>query len=342
MGVQLTGLMEPQPIQFKELAGKKIAVDAMNSLYQFLSIIRQPTGEPLRDSKGRVTSHLSGLLYRNVNLMEFGILPVYVFDGKPPRLKKEVVEGRTEVRVEAERKWKEALALGELEKARTFAQQASRFSPEMLEDSKRLLEYMGLPCIQAPAEGEAQAAHMTSRGDVWATGSQDYDSLLFGSPRLVRNLTISGKRKIPRKNIYVDVAPEIFHLDKVLEELQIKREQLIELSIFIGTDYNPGGVGGIGPKKAYKMIKDFGTAEKAVEEKEIQLGFDIDDIKDLFLNPEVIDEYELRWETPQVENVVRFLCDERDFSIERVEKAMHKLETKVKEVVSQSSLDGWF
>ncbi|MFQ5975703.1 MAG: flap endonuclease-1 [Candidatus Hydrothermarchaeales archaeon] len=342
MGVQLTDLIRPKPIQFKELAGKKVAVDAMNSLYQFLSIIRQPTGEPLKDSSGRVTSHLSGLLYRNVKLMDLGILPVYVFDGKPPELKGSVIVERTEIRTEAEKKWKKALASGDLEKARSFAQQASRLSGEMIQDSKRLLEYMGIPTVQALTEGEAQAAYMTSKGDVWATGSQDYDSLLFGAPRLLRNLAISGRRKIPRKNIYVDVAPEIFHLDKVLEELQLSREQLIELSILIGTDYNPGGIVKIGPKKAYKLIKEFGSAEKALEDKGLHPDFSVNEIKELFLKPDFTDDYDLKWEVPDIDKVVQFLCEERDFSVERVEKAMQKLETKVKEVGSQSSLDGWF
>ncbi len=341
MGVQLADLIKSKPLQFKELAGKKVAIDAMNSLYQFLSIIRQPTGEPLKDSSGRVTSHLSGLLYRNVNLMDFGILPVYVFDGRPPGLKAGVVKDRIEIRTAAEKKWKEALSAGDLETARSFAQQASRLSGDMIHDSKILLEYMGIPTVQAFTEGEAQAAYMTSRGDVWATGSQDYDSLLFGANRLARNLTISGKRKIPRKNIYVDVVPEIFHLDKVLEEIEIDREQLIELSILIGTDYNPGGVEGIGPKKAYKFIKEFGSAKKALKDKGIHPDFDIDEIKELFLNPHFTDDYELKWEAPDIDKVVRFLCDERDFSVERVEKAIQKLESKVKEVGSQSRLDGW-
>ncbi len=342
MGVQLADLIKSKPLQFKELAGKKVAIDAMNSLYQFLSIIRQPTGEPLKDSSGRVTSHLSGLLYRNVNLMDFGILPVYVFDGRPPGLKEGVVKDRIEIRTKAEKKWKEALSAGDLETARSFAQQASRLSGDMIHDSKMLLEYMGIPTVQAFTEGEAQAAYMTSRGDVWATGSQDYDSLLFGAHRLARNLTISGKRKIPRKNIYVDVVPEIFHLDKVLEEIKIDREQLIELSILIGTDYNPGGVEGIGPKKAYKCIKEFGSAKKALMDKGIHPDFDIDEIKELFLKPKITEDYDLNWNAPDIDKAVRFLCDERDFSIERVEKALQRLETSIKEVGSQSSLDGWF
>jgi flap endonuclease-1 len=342
LGVQLADLISAKPIDFEGLKGKAIAIDAMNSLYQFLSIIRQPTGEPLKDSQGRITSHLSGLLYRNVNLVDYGVKPVYVFDGAPPGLKKGVVEGRQEIRERATEKWKMALAEGRMVEARMYAQQASRLSEEMVNDSKQLLDYMGIPCVQAPSEGEAQASYMASKGDVWATGSQDYDSLLFGSPRLIRNLTITGRRKVPRKNLYIDIKPEIFYLDEVLEELKITREQLIEISIFVGTDYNPKGVEGIGPKKAYNLIKEFGSAEKAVKEKGIAVDFDMQEIKNLFMNYEKTDEYNLEWKVPDNEKVIEFLCDERDFSVDRVRKALEKLETKVEEIKSQASLDSWF
>src|SRR3972149_1948150 len=161
MGVQLSGLLKPNAIELKDLSGKRIAIDAYNALYQFLSIIRQPTGEPLMDRDGNITSHLSGLLYRNANLLEHGILPSYVFDGKPPSFKKGVVEGRIEVRKKSEEMWKEALEKGEIEKARIYAQGSSKITKDMLEDAKRLLEYMGIPFVQAPSEGEAQAAYMT-------------------------------------------------------------------------------------------------------------------------------------------------------------------------------------
>lgn len=342
MGVQLSDLTSPKPVEFQALMGKRIAVDAMNSLYQFLSIIRQPTGEPLRDRKGRVTSHLSGLLYRNANLMAYGILPIYVFDGKPPRLKGGVVEKRKEARDAAGKKWHRALKEGRLAEAKSYAMQSSRFTEEMLDDSKELLEYLGIPWVQAPAEGEAQAARMVIAGDAWAVGSQDYDSLLFGSPRLIRNLTISGKRKLPRKNIYVDVKPEIFYLKQTLEDLDITREQLVEVSILIGTDYNPGGIEGIGPKKAYAMIKEYGSAARAFEERGIEPGFDLEEIKELFLKHASTDDYTLEWRPPSMEKVLEFLCEERDFSRERVSKSIEKLETAYKESKSQASLDAWF
>lgn len=342
MGVQLGELVSGEQIEFAEMAGKRIAIDALNSLYQFLSIIRQPTGEPLKDSLGRVTSHLSGLLYRNAKLIEYGILPVYVFDGRPSKLKSGVIEERKSLRRKADDKWQRALARGDIEEARIYAQQASQLSSEMLEDSKHLLELMGIPHVKAPSEGEAQAAHMVSTGKVWAVGSQDYDSLLFGSDRLIRNLAISGKRKVPRKNFYVSIKPEIMFLDKSLSKLKISREQLIEIAILIGTDYNPKGVGGIGPKKAYEMISEFGSAERALREKNIEVDFDIEEIKKLFMEYETTDEYYMEWKKPDIEGLKKFLCDERDFSAERVKNTVAKIETGIREAKSQSSLDAWF
>ncbi len=342
MGVQLTGLFSPKPISFKELAGKTVAIDAMNSLYQFLAIIRQPTGEPLKDSGGNITSHLSGLFYRNINMIEYGIRPVYVFDGRPHKLKEGTIKKRMEIREEAGERWKAALARGDLAEARTAAQQSSRFSPEMIEDSKRLLDLMGIPVVQAPGEGEAQAAYMVSKGDAWAVGSQDYDSLLCGGERLVRNLTVSGRRKLPRKNVYVDITPEIFILSEVLSTLDITREQLVDISILVGTDYNPKGVEGLGPKKAYKLVKEYGTASRALEEKGIFVDFDLEEIRHLFLESDVTDDYSIERGVPDRDGVLSFLCEEKDFSPERVEKSLERLEASAKEARAQASLDSFF
>jgi len=340
MGVQLTGLLEPRPIDLKELSGKRIAIDAYNALYQFLSIIRQPTGEPLMDRNGNVTSHLSGLLYRNANLLEGRILPVYVFDGKPPEFKTDVVEERMETRRKAEEKWREALSRGELEEARVYAQGSARITASMIEDAKRLLRAMGLPVVQAPSEGEAQAAQMTRDGAVWATASQDYDSLLFGATRLVRNVTITGKRKLPRKSVYVTITPELFDR-RSLESLELSREQLVDLSILVGTDYNPGGIGGIGPKRAYKIIKDHGSLRSAIEAGAVK-PFEYEEIEEFFLNPPFTQDYQLSWQPPDEEAVLDFLCGERDFSEERVKKALEKIRSGVEKGSSQSSLDTWF
>lgn len=343
MGVDLGDLIEARKIGFKELSGKKIAIDAYNALYQFLSIIRQPTGEPLMDSKGNITSHLSGLLYRTTNLLEFGILPVYVFDGIPPALKMKTLEERVEIREEAEEKWKEALEAGDLEEARVHAQASAKLSKGMVDDAKTLLTYLGMPWVQAPEEGEAQAAYMSMKGDVYASASQDYDSILFGAKRLVRNLTITGRRKLPRKNIYVEIVPELIESEKALEALGLTREQLIEIAILVGTDYNPKGIANIGPKKAYRIIKEHGSIENAIKRKAIpEPEFDYKTIKKLFLDYKKTEDYKLSWSKPDEEKVIAFLCKERDFSEDRVKNALSRMKAAIDEHVSQIRLDSWF
>jgi len=340
MGVNLRGLLSFRQISLQELSGRTIAIDAMNTLYQFLAIIRQPDGTSLMDRRGNITSHLSGVFYRTINLLEAGIKPVYVFDGEPPELKSETVEERRRIRQEAARKWEEALERGDLEEARKFAQSSTSLTDEMVEESKRLLEAMGVPYVQAPSEGEAQASYMARKGDVWGVASQDYDSLLYNSPYLVRNLTISGRRKLPGKKVYVKVEPELVSLDENLRELGITREQLIGIGILLGTDYNEG-VRGIGVKTALKLIREKGSIEKVVEEKKIVIEPSVEQIKQLFLNPKVTDDYEIRWKPVDRDKVFSILCDEHDFSRERVQKALERVREEER-ARAQSRLEQFF
>ncbi|MEM1689987.1 MAG: flap endonuclease-1 [Thermofilaceae archaeon] len=344
MGVQLRELVAPVKveIELEKLSGKVLALDAYNALYQFLATIRQPDGTPLMDAYGRVTSHLNGLFYRTINLLEKGVKPVYVFDGKPPELKTAELERRMKARKEAEQKYIEALERGELEEARIYAQQASYLTTSMVNDAKKLLSLMGVPWVQAPADGEAQAAYMAVKGDVWAAASQDYDSLLYGAPRLVRNVTISGRRKLPRRDEYVEVKPELIELDKLLNCYGISRVQLIYIGLLMGTDYNPGGVKGIGPKRALKLVKDFAdidTIAKAV-------GWDFPtkptDVVVIFLKPETTDDYEVAWHTPDKDGIIEFLCDEHQFSRERVLNAVERLEKAYQSTLRQRTLEAWF
>ena len=349
MGVNIRELIPQEAVRvvsdLRELRGRIIAIDAYNALYQFLTAIRQPDGTPLMDSKGRVTSHLSGLFYRTINFVEAGVKPVYVFDGKPPELKARELSERTAVREEARRKYEEAVAAGDIEAARRYAQMASRLTTEMVEDAKKLLSAMGVPWVQAPSEGEAQAAYMALRGDVWATASQDYDSLLFGAPRLVRNMTISGRRKLPRKNIYVEIKPEVIELEKVLKLLGISREQLIDIAILLGTDYNPEGVKGVGPKTALKLIRTHGNIEKALKAlPTARFPVPPGEIKKLFLKPDVTDSYKLEWSEPEGSEVVSILVKEHDFSVERVKSALERLRKAYREHIKGGvrGLDAWF
>jgi len=333
-----------QTVSLEEMRGRVLAIDGYNALYQFLSIIRQPDGTPLMDSAGRVTSHLSGVFYRTVNLLEAGIKPVYVFDGKPPELKLREIERRAEIKEKAEEEYRAALERGDLEGARKAAQATSRLTGEMVDQTKDLLGAMGIPWVQAPSEGEAQAAFMTRRGDAWATVSQDYDSLLFGAPRLVRNLTISGRRKLPNKPVYIDVEPEIIRLDEVLRALNVSREQLIDIGIMLGTDFNPDGFKGIGPKKAKKIIEEYGSLKAAIERGAIEVDphIDVDAIKEIFLNPKTTGEYRLEWRELDGERVKKILCENHDFSVERVEAALQRVMKMKREVERQFSLEKWF
>ena len=343
LGVNLRALVPKTTVALDSLGGKSVAVDAYNTLYQFLAIIRQPDGTPLKDRTGRITSHLSGLLYRTANLVEMGIKPVYVFDGVPPALKEVEIKRRMRVKEVALVKYERALKEGKIEEARTYAQATSRLKDYMAEDSKRLLTHMGIPWIQAPSEGEAQAAHVVKKGDADYCASQDYDSLLFGAPQLLRNVTISGRRKLPRKNVYIEVQPETVELNRVLTELDITHEQLIDVGILVGTDFNPDGVKGIGPKTALKLIQKHGTIEKVLATlKEAEFPVEPQRIREVFLRPKVTDNYRITWKELDVEAVVDFLCRERDFSEERVRKAVKKMSEGLREAKGKVTLETWF
>lgn len=323
MGVALGDIVVSKEIDIDELKEKVIAVDAYNIIYQFLASIRQRDGTPLMDSHERITSHLSGLLYRNSNLLQSGLKLVYVFDGKPDIMKEGTLEKRKKRKKEAEKEYQKALDKGDLERARSKAQQTSRMSDEIEKSAKKLLELMGIPYVQAPAEGESQAAHMVTKGDAWAVGSQDFDSLLCGADRLVRNLTITGRRKLPGRNEYKDVMPELIKLEETLGELGISRKQLIDIAILMGTDYNDG-IKGIGPKRGLKKIKKHGDIEGVFENSDVYVN-NYEIIQKLFLDPKVTDEYVIEFQDPDLHGIKKFLCDERGFSESRVGSAVEKI-----------------
>jgi len=343
LGVNLRGLVPKTKVDFKSLDGKVVAIDAYNALYQFLAIIRQPDGTPLKDHSGRITSHLSGLFYRTANLVEMGVKVAYVFDGSPPALKEVEIKRRAKVKAEALVKYEQAVKEGKMEQARSYAQMTSKLKDYMPEDSKRLLTELGVPWIQAPSEGEAQAAYLTMKGDADYCGSQDYDSLLFGAQALVRNVTISGRRKLPLKSVYIEVVPEIMKLDHVLKELEVTREQLIDVAMLVGTDFNPEGLKGIGPKTALKLIKKHRSIEEVLSElKDVAFSAEPKRIREIFLHPKVANNYKLEWKEPNIEGVVDFLCRERDFSEDRVSKALRRMTTGLKESKSKTTLESWF
>jgi len=327
MGVNLRDIAEQQDVSFESLAGKTVAIDALNSIFQFLSTIRDRfTGEPLKDSKGGVTSHLSGLFYRTSRLVEAGMTPVFIFDGKAPDFKATVQAERRKARAEAKAKWEQAVRDGDTAKVRLYSQQASELDEAMLGEAKRLLDAMGIQWIQAPTEGEAEAAYLSRSGAAYACGSQDWDSLLFGARRLLRNLAITGKRKLPGKESYVIVSPQMVELDRMLGALGISHGQLIIIGILSGTDFNPGGVRGFGPKKALDLVREHRTLDAVLKHVSWEFPTPAQTIFDFFSSPPVAD-VELRPGKPDPDAIRRILIDGHDFSEERIKGALEKLES---------------
>ncbi|MCW3995109.1 MAG: flap endonuclease-1 [Candidatus Bathyarchaeota archaeon] len=343
MGVNFKDIIPKTQVKLEDLSGKIIAIDAYNAIYQFLSIIRQPDGTPLKDSTGKITSHLSGLFYRTANLVEMGIKPVYVFDGESPALKAAEIERRRQIKVEATVRYEKALKEGKPAEARMYAQAATSMKDYMLDDSQKLLGLMGLPWVQAPGEGEAQAAHMARKGHADYCASQDYDSLLFGAPKLLRNVTISGRRKLPSKNLYVDIVPEVVELARALSECGLTYEQLIDVGILIGTDFNPDGIEGIGPKTALKLIRQYGNLETALPHiRNAVFPCDPKEIREIFLHPEVTDNYKLEWKAPDEAGILDFMCREKEFGEDRIKKSLERMTMGSKKQKGKVSLEKWF
>lgn len=327
MGVKLKDIVEPESISFKDLEGRTVSIDAFNTLFQFLSTIRQRDGRPLTDENGNITSHLSGILYRNSSMIEKDIKPIYIFDGQAPEFKSETQAKRREIRDEAEKIYKDALAKGDTEKARKFAMRSSKLSPEIIESSKKLLTLMGIPYIDAKGEGEAQAAYLVQNGDAYAVASQDYDCLLFGAKRVVRNLAVNSNLG----NL------EYYQLNKVLKELNVTREELVDMGILIGTDFCDG-LKGVGAKTALKLAHK-GQLKEKIAELQKQSSHDLDEVREIFLNHNVNTDYKIKWEKPNKDKIIEFLCYEHGFSEDRVSKASDKLKNLNS---SQGSLDAWF
>jgi len=340
MGLNLKELVVREKTTLEAFSSKIIAVDAYNAIYQFLASIRGPDGLQLSDSEGRITSHLSGLLYRNINFLSLGIKPVYVFDGKPPSLKTAEIERRKQIKKDATVKYEKAIAEGNMEDARKFAQQTTSMKDGMVNESKQILSYFGIPYIDAPSEGEATAAHLTNTGQAYASASQDFDSILCGAKRLIRNFTNSGRRKIPNRNTYVEIEPEIIETQKTLDSLGITREQLVDIGILIGTDFNPNGFDRIGPKTALKMIKQHLRLEDIPQIQEQLQEIDYEQIRKIFLNPVVADVDEIVFGNVDYEGMTNYLVKERSFSEDRVQSSLNRLKKALEK--KSHNLDQWF
>lgn len=341
MGVYLKGLIESKKIELKDLKGKAVAIDAYNALYQFISTIRQYDGSSLVDSKGNITSHLSGLFYRTLNLMKEGIKVCYVFDGKPPVFKTQTVNERINIRNKAKEEYLQALSEGDFKRAKSKSMQSAALTKEMIKEAKELITALGLPFIDALSEGEAQASFMANNNDVYCCVSQDYDSLLFKAPLLVRNLNITGKRKIPGKNLYTTIYPEIIDLKSELKRLNITHEQLIMIAILIGTDYNPKGIKGLGPKKAYKLVIEEKSFNNVFSKVNWNFNVSPKEIFDFFINPPIKKDYELKFISPDYDKLIELLCKKHDFSESRINNSINQLK-ELNKAKNQKGLNHFF
>ena len=343
MGLAITDILTPEKINIEDLRNKTLAVDTYNLLYQFLSSIRQRDGSYLTDSKGRVTSHLTGLFSRITRLMSYNMKFIFCFDGEVPKLKAKERERRKELKIKAEKKFKKAAKEKDLEEMKKYAARTTRLTSEMIDDAKELIQALGQCIVDAPSEGEAQASHIVKKGDADYVLSQDADCFMFQAPKMVKNLTISGKRKKPGAIAYEEVIPEVIELKKVLKELNISQDQLIVLGILVGTDYNIGGIKGIGPKKALKLIQEHGNDYdkifKTVKWKE-HFDFEWKGVFNLIKNMKITNTYKLEWKSIDKEKLIKILVKEHDFSKERVEKSLDRLEESADK--SQKGLGDFF
>jgi|TARA_B100001750_G_scaffold27810_1_gene18347 flap endonuclease-1 len=340
MGLDLKPLLIREKTKLESFGNKIVAIDAYNAIYQFLAIIRGPEGLHLTDSNGRVTSHLTGLFYRNINFLSLGIKPVYVFDGKPPSMKSAEIEHRKQIKKDATIKYERAVSEGKMDDARKYAQQTTSMKDGMVDDSKKLLELFGIPYIQAPSEGEATAALLTQTGHADIAASQDFDSILFGAKKLVRNFTNSGRRKLPNRNTYIEVEPEVIDYKKNLEELGITGEQLIDVGILIGTDFNPDGFERVGPKTAIKMIREHGKLEDIPQIREQLEVIDYNAIRKIFLKPETAKVDKIEFSEIRFDAITDYLSNERSFSRDRVTSSLKRLKKSLEK--KSQTLEKWF
>ena len=339
MGLDLKHLVIKEKTNIETFMSKIVAIDAYNALYQFVSAIRGPDGMPLTDSRGRMTSHLTGLFYRNIKFLSYGVKPIYVFDGKPPSLKAAEIERRKAAKRDAAIKYENAMKKGDMVSAKKYAQQTTVMRDDMIVDAKKLLELFGIPWVQAPADGEAVAAYLTISGQADAAASQDYDSILFGATKLIRNFSNSGRRKLPNRNTYIDVEIETISTQAVLNLHGITREQLVDIGILIGTDFNPDGFKRIGPKTALKLIKEYKKLEDIPSVVDELALIDYNAIRGIFLEKPKIDDRNLEQGKPDMNEIVKYLAGERGFSPERLDASLGRL--KKAQEKQAHNLDKW-
>lgn len=327
--------------EIKTFFGRKVAIDASMCLYQFLIAVRQQDGQQLTNDDGETTSHLMGMFYRTLRMIDNSIKPCYVFDGKPPVLKGGELEKRLARREQANKNIEALKESGTAEELAKFERRTVKVTREQNEEAKKLLDLMGIPYVNAPCEAEAQCAELAKGGKVYAAASEDMDTLCYKTPFLLRHLTFSEQRKEPIQEIGVA---------KVVEALEMDQKQFVDLCILLGCDYCES-IRGVGPVSAFKLIKEYGTIEGVLEfiksnpdsKYKIPEDWPYEGARELFLNPDVIPakDVELKWREPDEAGLLKFMVEEKGFSEERIKSGIERLKKGLK-TTSQGRLDGFF
>ncbi|RKO99748.1 hypothetical protein CXG81DRAFT_14103 [Caulochytrium protostelioides] len=344
MGVQgltkLIGDHAPGAIrehEMKDYFGRKVAVDASMCLYQFLIAVRSE-GQNLTNEDGETTSHLMGFFYRTLRMMDNGIKPIYVFDGKPPQMKSGELAKRGARRAAAEVSLKEAQEAGEQENIDKYTRRLVRVTKEHNTEVQQLLTLMGIPFVVAPAEAEAQCAALAAAGKVYGAASEDMDTLTFGTPTLLRHMTYSENRKKPINEV---------SYEQVLEGLEMTKETFVDLCILLGCDYCES-IRGIGPHRALALLREHQSIENILASLDpdkftVPEDWPYAEARRLFLHPDVADPatFDFEWKKPDEEGLVQFMVNEKGFSEKRIRDGIAKL-NKISTTATQGRLDGFF
>ena len=317
MGCNLRDLAQAHPIEIGDLSGERVAIDVFLNAYQFITSLTAQDGKPL-SYNGKPVAHLMGFLDRATVMIESGIDPVFVFDGRPHELKMNTLAGRKSRKIDAVAKWEAAVESGDLSAAKKLGPQTAEYTREMVAETKELFDALGVTWVEAPMEAEGAAAVRNRNGEVAAVASQDWDTLLYGAPVMIRNLTSHGTRKFGRV-----LQAEKIILSEMLDQHELTYPQLVDLGIMIGTDFHPG-IKGIGPKTGLKLIRKFGTMEAVAEFKEFEMPENIAVIREIFLNHPIHPE-PLCESSKAVEESLRAFGLSKGFSERRIDRAVTRL-----------------
>jgi flap endonuclease-1 len=311
-------------VSWEEVANSVVAVDAHNWLYRYLTTtVKWTTDDVYTTAAGEEVANLVGIVQGLPRFFEHDLTPVFVFDGGVTELKADEVAERREQRERAEERLADAEERGDAVEAARLEARTQRLTDVILATTRELLSLLDVPVVDAPAEGEAQAAHMARRGDVDYAGSEDYDTLLFGAPLTLRQLTSKG-------------SPELMDLAATLDRHGISWEGLIDVAILCGTDFNPG-VDGVGPKTALRAIEEHGDLWAVLDAEGWQVA-NADRVRDLFRDPPVTDDYAVDLDIdPDVAAAREYVVEEWEVDADEVARGFDRIE----ESLVQTGLDRW-